>query len=149
MSDPLIKPNPMLTRLYDNNARLKQTETKETPPLWFPYAVNPLAAPAAVGDFAQPWPILSLVFYVSVFVATTNNATNFWTIDLIEQPSGTVVASVSTASGVTASTWTRLKDTSVTASPTTTAAYTVSANKTLAPGNLFMVPSVSVLRTGN
>lgn len=31
MSEPLIKPNPMLKLLQDNNTRLKQTETKEVP----------------------------------------------------------------------------------------------------------------------
>jgi len=147
MSEPLIKPNPMLKLLQDNNTRLKQTETKEIPPLWLPYAqraLNPLAATAAAGDFAQPWPILAQVFYVTVFVQTTNNGTNFWTIDL-QDTTGTVVATVNT-SAIAAGTWARLSDTTVTASATTNAELSVICTKTLAPGNLFVIPALSVLR---
>ena len=148
MSDPSII---IQRQILDLQMSMEVLRKSDVPPTYLPYAqrsLNALAATAAAGDFAQPWSAYFLVFSVSVFVATTNNGTNYWTIDLIEQPSGTVIATVNT-SAATAATWTRLNDTSVTQPASTCASLTCSATKTLAPGNLFLIPSVAVLRTGN
>jgi hypothetical protein len=137
-----------LAVLADQLERLRKADAT---PIFLPYAqrsLNALSATSAAGDFAQPWPAYFLVFAATVFVQTTNNGTNFWTIDL-QDTTGTILATVNTSSGVTASTWTRLSDTSVTQPLTTNAELSVICTKTLSPGNLFVIPSVSVLRTGN
>ncbi len=144
--------NELLRMLYGNEARLKQTEVKEVPPLYLPYAqrvVNPATTGGgtqAVGDFPQPWPVLHVAFYVSVFVVTTNNGTNFWTIEL-RDATNAVIASVTTAAA-SANTWTRLADTVITAPLTTNAVLSVVITPTLAPGNIYVVPSVAMIRTG-
>lgn len=143
MSDPRAQ--------RDVSRRLEQTQVIERPMIYLPYAqraLNPLAATAAAGDFAQPWAANFIVFRVTVFVTTTNNGTNFWTVDL-QDTLGNVIASVNTSSGVSASTWTRLADTTVTQPATTNAELSVICTKTLAPGTLYVIPSLAVLRTGN
>ena len=148
MSDP----NLIIQRqVLDLQNTLEHLRKADVPPLYLPYAqraVNPLTATAAAGDFAQPWAAYFLVFSVTVFVVTTNNGTNFWTID-IQDTTGAVVATVNTSSGVTASVWTRLADTSVTQPVSTNAELSVICTKTLTPGNLFVIPSLAVLRSGN
>jgi hypothetical protein len=137
-----------LAVLADQLERLRKADAT---PIFLPYAqrsLNALSATSAAGDFAQPWAAYFLVFAATVFVQTTNNGTNFWTIDL-QDTTGTVLATFNTSSGVTASTWTRLSDTSVTQPATTNAELSVICTKTLSPGNLFIIPSVSVLRSGN
>lgn len=148
MSDPYLSMQRQIQALED---RLEALRKADVPPTFLPYAqraLNSVAATAAIGDFAQPWEAYFLVFSVTVFVATTNNGTNFWTIDLVDT-TGAVIATVNTSAGVTASTWTRLTDTSVTQPLSTNAELSVIATKTLTPGALFAVPSVSVLRIGN
>ncbi len=148
MSDPYLSKQRQIQALED---RLEVLRKSDVPPIFLPYAqraLNSVAATAALGDFAQPWEAYFLVYSVSVFVSTTNNGTNFWTIDL-QDTTGAVIASVNTSSGVTASTYTRLSDTTVTQPLSTNAMCIVVATKTLTPGALFAVPSVSVLRVGN
>lgn len=141
----------VLRMLYDTDARLKQTETREVPALWLPYAqraLNPQAAGAALGDFAQPWPMLPQVFSCSVFVTGTNDGGNYWTIDL-RDTTGTTIASVNT-SAMAANTWARLSDTSVTQPATTNVELVVVTTITAgAPGTIYVVPGVSAIRTGN
>ncbi len=148
MSDPYLSMQRQIQALED---RLEVLRKADVPPIFLPYAqraLNSVAATTAIGDFAQPWEAYYLVFSVTVFVATTNNGTNFWTIDLIDT-TGATIASVNTSSGVSASTYTRLSDTTVTQPLSTNAMCNVIATKTLTPGALFAVPSVSVLRIGN
>jgi hypothetical protein len=148
MSDPNLTTQRQIQALSDQLERLRKSDV---PSVFLPYAqraLNAVAATATLGDFAQPWEAYFLVYSVSVFVATTNNGTNFWTIDLVDT-TGATIASVTTSSGVTAATWTRLSDTTVTQPLSTNVALSCIATKTLTPGNLFAVPSVSVLRIGN
>lgn len=140
----------MIRRLQADDARLRQTETKEVPLLYLPYVprvVNPTAGGASLGEFPQPWPALILAFYVTVFVGAPNNGTNFWTINLVDAAGGTV-ASVNT-SAIAANTWVRLSDLTITQPATTNPVLTVNAVITLAPGVIYVVPSVALLRTGN
>lgn len=129
---------------------LEQTRTIERPAHFLPYAqraVNPVAATSNPGDFAQPWPANLLAFYVTAVVLTTNNGANFWTIQ-INDLAGNVLASVDT-SGLTANVWGRLSDLTVVQPVSTNSLISLVATTTGAPGNLFLVPSVSALRTGN
>ena len=148
MSDPYLSIQRQLQALEEQLERLRKADV---PPTMLPYAqraLNSVAVTTAIGDFAQPWEAYFLVFAVTVFVQTTNNGTNFWTIDL-QDTTGAVIASVNTSSGVSINTWTRLSDTSVTQPLSTNAQLSLIATKTLTPGVLFTVPSVSVLRIGN
>lgn len=149
MSDPNVI---MQRQILDLQAALEVLRKADVPPTYLSYAqraVNPLTATSTAGDFAQPWQGYFLVFSVSVFVVTTNNGTNFWTIDLVDSASGSTIATVNTSSGVTASTWTRLADTTITQPASSNVAMSVVCTKTLTPGNLFVVPGIAVLRTGN
>lgn len=150
MSEPLIQPNPLLTVLRDNNTRLKQTETKETPPLylpWVPRAGNPIAATAGWGDMAQPWPVNLLAFSCAVFVNAPNNATNFWTLTLINA-AGATLATLSTAA-IAAGAWTRLSTNAITQPAAANPSMAIVATTTLAPGTIYIVPTLALLRTGN
>lgn len=101
----------------------------------------PLASsPGNPGDFAQPTGITILVFRVSVYVVTTNNGTNFWTIAL-QDTAGSTLASVVT-SAASANTWTRLTDTTITQPGSSNVALSVLATATLSPGAIFIVPEV-------
>lgn len=148
MSDPNILLSRQIQTLRDQLEALRKADAAPTLLPYAQRALNSVAATTALGDFAQPWEAYLLVFSVTVFVSTTNNGTNFWTIDL-QDTTGAVLASVNTSSGVTASTWTRLSDTTVTQPLSTNAELAVIATKTLTPGALFAIPSVSVLRIGN
>jgi len=148
MSDPYLTMQRQIQALED---RLEVLRKADTPSVFLPYAqraLNSVAATSSLGEFAQPWEAYLLVFSVTVFVQTTNNGTNFWTIDLLDT-TGATIATVNTSSGVSASTWTRLSDTTVTQPLSTNASLSVVATKTLTPGALFAIPSVSALRIGN
>lgn len=157
MSEPLIQPNPLLQLLYADQARLSQTETKEIPPLYLPWSQRtlnpfPLASSGGVwGDTPQPWTNLPLAFTVTADVLTTNNATNFWTIELLTftaAGASSVVASVTTAA-LTANVPARLSDTSVTPPAATDVSYFIKLTATLSPGAIFIFPALAILRTGN
>ena len=148
MSDPYLTMQRQIQALEDRLEPLRKADITSVNLSYAQRTLNNVAATAALGDFAQPWEAYYLVFSVSVFVSTTNNGTNFWTLDL-QDATGAVIATVNTSSGVTASTWTRLSDTTVTQPLSTNAVCSLLATKTLTPGNLFAVPSVSVLRIGN
>jgi hypothetical protein len=108
----------------------------------------PLASSAsALGYFGQPWAVQVLAFYATVFVVTTNNGTNFWTINLNDS-TGTTVASFNT-SAIAANTSTRFSDTTITQPAAASTSLTVIATATLSPGAIYIVPSVAWLRTGN
>src|SRR3972149_4230709 len=91
----------------------------------------------ALGDFAQSGEITLLAFFASVFVQTTNNGSNFWTLTLTNS-AGATLASVSTAAA-SATTWTRLSDTTVTQPSSTNVVLAVFATATGSPGGIFIV----------
>lgn len=146
MSDPYAQRN--LAR------DLEQTQVVERAPLYLPWAQRvlnpfPLASSGGVwGDQALLWSVNVLAFYASVFVSTTNNGTNFWTLDLIASPSNTIVASVTTAA-IAAGAFSRLSDLTITQPASTDVVLSILATATLAPGAIYIVPSVALLRTGN
>lgn len=119
-------------------------------PIYLPFIPErvipiPLASSGGVhGYFAQPWPIAVLAFYATVNVLTTNNSTNYWTIQLQDSPAN-VLASVSTQTGVTPGAAFRLLDTTVTAPVAASPFLQVVPIATGAPGALYLVPAVAVL----
>ena len=154
MTEPLIQPNPMLATLRANDLRLRQTETRETPPIYLPWSQRvlnpfPLASSGGVwGEMPQPWPVNVLAFYCTVFVSTTNNGTNFWTIAVFGAPSNTAIASVTTAA-IAANTFSRLSDLTITQPASTDTEFYILCTATLSPGSLILHPAVALLRTGN
>lgn len=146
MSDPYAQRN--LAR------GLEQTRVIERSPLYLPWTqrvLNPFPLASSGnpwGDMGQPWAVSILAFYASVFVVTTNNGTNFWTIDLLDTATSTVLASVSTAA-IAANVYTRLVDTTVTAPGATNPALFIRPTATLSPGAIYIVPALALLRTGN
>mgnify|MGYP001608706359 CR=1 FL=1 len=150
----MINQNDMLKMLMENDKRLSQTEVKEVPPLYLPWAQRvlnpfPLASSGqSWGDMGQPWAVNVLAFYVTVFVATTNNGTNFWTLNVVANPSATTIASVST-SAIAANTGVRLSDTTITQPAASDTWIELQATATLAPGAIYIFPALALLRTGN
>jgi len=84
-----------------------------------------------------------IVFRAAVFVVTTNNGTNFWTITLRDS-AGAVLATLDT-SAISANTWTRLATTSITQPDATNVVLTVRPTATLSPGAIFLVPEVLLI----
>lgn len=145
MSDPFAQ---------RNTARgLEQTRVIERAPIFLPWsqrALNPfpLASSGGVwGDMGQPWEVLLLRFTVSVFVSTTNNGTNFWTLDLID-PASTLLCQLTTAA-ISASTWTRLSSVVFVQPSAANVVISLRLTATLSPGQIFAAPSLALLRVGN
>lgn len=106
----------------------------------FPFASSGNSA----GEFPQFGTDLAiLVFRLSVFVVTTNNGTNFWTITLRDS-AGTILATLDT-SALAANTWSRLATTTITQPGGANAVLTVRPTATLTPGALFVVPELIVV----
>lgn len=142
MSDPLD----VMRQIRALERQLDQSRQKPGNLLSLPYAqriLNPFPLVSSGGiasDFAQSQALMILEFRVSVFVQTTNNGTNFWTLE-VRDTAGTALASVTTAA-ISAGTWTRLSDTTITQPGSSNVALNVFATATLAPGNIFLVPEI-------
>lgn len=132
---------------------LEQTRVTERSPLYLPWtqrSTNPFplaSSGGGWGDSAQPWAVNVLWVYVSVFVPTTNNGTNFWTLTLVDD-TNTVRATLDT-SLIAANTWRRLSVVPSSQPAATNAVLTIVATATLSPGAIYIVPAVALLRTGN
>lgn len=144
----------MLRMLKDNDRRLRQTETKETPPIYLPWSQRilnpfPLASSGGVwGDMVQPWAVTLRAWYNTITVITTNNATNFWTVAL-KDAAGVTLASFTTAA-FTVNVSTRAAGiTSFTQPSSSNAFINIVVTATLNPGAIFIFPALALLRTGN
>lgn len=109
--------------------------------------VNPIAlasSPATICDIAQARAVTVISFTCSIFVATTNNGTNYWTIKLADQ--GASVLSSFDTSGIAAGTWTRFAP-ALSAQPgAANVSIIVQAVATGAPGAVYVIPEVRVKR---
>lgn len=105
----------------------------------------PLASSgASAGEFPQFGTDLQIVvFRAAVFVVTTNNGTNFWTITL-RDTAAAVLATLDT-SVAAANTWTRLATTTITQPGSTNVVLTVRPTATGTPGAIFVVPEILVI----
>ena len=150
MSDPNLTMQRQLQAINDVQEQLRKADV---PAIYLPWAQRvlnsfPLASSGgAWGETPQPWEINVLSWYVTVFVVTTNNGTNFWTLAL-QNDAGVQLASLST-SAIAANAWTRLSTTTITQPATTNTAFTLRPTATLSPGAIFIVPSLAILRVGN
>jgi hypothetical protein len=77
-------------------------------------------------------------WYQLAYVATTNNGSNYWTLDLVEPDLATVHATIDT-SAISADTWTMIDDTTINAdvSRSDLGLY-VRITKTGSPGALYL-----------
>jgi hypothetical protein len=98
------------------------------------------------GNAPQPWAISIQQIAASVFVDTTNNGSNFWTLTF-QDSIGTTLATLSTAA-ISASTSTRLTAGSITQPNASSALILLSATATGSPGSIIILPAVSYVRTG-
>jgi hypothetical protein len=98
------------------------------------------------GNAPQPWAITIQEIAASVFVDTTNNGSNFWTLTF-QDAFGTTLATLSTAA-ISASTSTRLSTTTITQPSASSALIILSATATGSPGSIIILPAVSYVRTG-
>jgi len=147
MSDEILR------MLRENDARMGITEVKEVPPLYLPWAqrlLNPFPLAQSGqgwGDSGQPWAANILIFYASVFVVTTNNGTNFWTLTLTDD-TNTIRATIVT-SGIAANGWHRLSAVPASQPAAGNSVLSITATATLTPGAIYIAPAVALLRTGN
>lgn len=149
MSDTNLDIQRQLLALQSGHELLRKAETPALYPPWAQRVVNPFplaSSGGGWGDCAQPWEASLAAFSCSVFVQTTNSATQFWTIRLLDTASATL-ASFTTAA-VTANTWTRLSTTSFTQPGASNVALTMTVTATLSPGAIFIVPTLALFRTG-
>lgn len=136
-------------RLERLERTVERVRKPDLPGLRLSYAqriLNPItlaASPAVAGDFPQTGTIVMLAFRASVFVQTTNNGSNYWTIDLINT-AGATLATFDT-SALSTGTWTRLAAVSLTQPSSSNVDLAVRATATGSPGNLFLVPELVVV----
>lgn len=150
MSDPFLTMQRQIQAQQEQLERLRKADVASLTLNWTQRVLNPfpLASSGGVwGDTPQPWAVNLVAWYCSVFVSTTNNGTNFWTLTLVNT-AGTTLASLST-SAISANTWTRLSTTSFTQPATTNVDLAIIATATLSPGSIIIAPTLSILRTGN
>ena len=150
MSDPNLTTQRQIQALQDSQERLRKADVTAIYLPWTQRVLNPfpLASSGGVwGDQGQPWSVTLLRFTVSVFVSTTNNGTNFWTLDLID-PASTLLCQITTAA-ISASTWTRLTSTTFVQPGTSNPTISFRLTATLSPGQIFVAPALALLRTGN
>lgn len=115
----------------------------------YPLLTIPVVAAASPADFAftnQPWACRLLASYVSVYIQPTNNALNYWTVDIFDVP-GTTLYSQNT-SALAAGAWARLPITINNQPATTSIRFYYRLTATGAPGEIYVVPTLAVLRTG-
>lgn len=151
MSDPNLDIQRQMLALQNGHEQLRKADVAALYLPWTQRVLNPFPLASSGnpwGDTGQPWATYILAFYVSVFVNTTNSATQFWTIDLLDTATSTVLASVST-SAMAANTYTRLSDLTITQPGSTNPALYIRPTATLSPGSVFIAPAVALLRTGN
>ena len=151
MSDPNLAIQRQIQSLNDGHERLRKADVPAIYLPWTQRVLNPFplaSSGAAWGETGQPWAVNVLAFYCTVFVATTNNGTKFWALTLIDS-AGTTLATLSTASGVSADTYTRLSTTAITQPSAGNARLAIRATATLSPGAIYIMPALALLRTGN
>ena len=150
MSDPNLVIQRQIQDLQDGHERLRKADVPAIYLPWSQRVLNsfPLASSGtAWGETAQPWEVYVLAWYVSVFVVTTNNGTNFWTLTLRDSASS-VLATLDTST-IAANTWTRLSTAAITQPGASNTVFTLRPTATLSPGAIFIVPALALLRTGN
>jgi hypothetical protein len=151
VSDPNLSVARDMKVLQDTLERLRKADVSALYPPWTQGVLNPFPLASSGGGWgymAQPWECTILAFYCSVFVNTTNNATNFWTISLINA-AGSTLASFTTAA-IGAGVWTRfaVAYASIVQPSSSNAVLAVIATASLSPGSIFIVPAIAMLRNG-
>ncbi len=144
----------VVSDLRDKDRRLGKLEGRDIPALYMPWTQRvlnsfPLASSGgAWGDSVIPAYSRILGFYCSVYVSTTNNGTNYWTVYLNNTPGGVTAASFNT-SGIANNVWTRFTITTGFTQPVSTDNhFEIALVATLSPGAIYIVPAVAIIRRG-
>lgn len=134
-------------------ARSDRQHGGDIPALYMPWVqrvLNPVPLASSGTTFMDsvvPSAVRVLKWYCDVYVNTTNNGTNFWTLTLSSFPSATTIATFNT-SAIAANTGVRFA-TSPGAQPSSTDIFLyISGTATLSPGSIFVMPAVAILRNG-
>lgn len=139
----------LLRRITRLERALENTRSVDIPGIRLPYAQRilnpfPLASSGnAPGDFPQSRALTILAFNVSVFVVGTNSGADYWTLQLYEDLTMTVVATVVT-SAIGPGTWARLSAASLGQPAAGNIAFSLVATATGAPGAIHIVPEMIV-----
>ena len=150
MSDPNLSMQRQIQALEEAQERLRKSDVAAIYLPWTQRILNPLplaSSGATWGDLGQPWEVYALAYTVTVFVVTTNSATQFWTIAL-KDSAGTTLASVNT-SAIAANTGARLSTTTITQPGSSNTFLSIIPTATLSPGAIYIFPALSLLRVGN
>jgi len=151
MSDPNLTTQRQILDLQAGHERLRKADVPALYLPWTQRVLNPFPLASSGngwGDMGLPWAVNVVAAYATALVLTTNNGTNFWTVQWIAQPSATVIASVTTAA-IAANTGTRLSA-SIIAQPASSDTWVeLRPTATLSPGAIYIFPTVALLRTGN
>ena len=143
MSDDVI-----IRRLAATARELGRTAVSDRPAIRLPYSMRilnpfPLASSGqTAGDFPQSSAVVLLAVNFSVFVVTTNNGTNFWTIG-IQNAAGASLGTVTTAA-IAANTFVRLSIATLTQPASANVVLSPYAIATLNPGAIYIIPEVIV-----
>lgn len=116
---------------------------------WGAYgAINPITASGQSPYATSIDRNMTLIKWAQmVYVATTNNGSNYWTIEIKRITDGSVVNSINTSSGVSANTATLLTDSTFSIASLTAAhvGLYIICSKTGSPGDLYLFgPSLEV-----
>lgn len=106
----------------------------------------PASSGAYWGDAPLIWPISVLGFGASVYVNTTNNASNYWTLSVV---SAAGALATCTTAGIAANVSSRIAAASVAVQPGASDPIIVLvATATGSPGAIYIAPALSYVRTG-
>lgn len=143
MSDPRQRDIEKLKRGLE---RLRQLDIPGQLLAYTPRVANPFplassGTEAGYFPFSQTWSVLAVSY--AVFVVTTNNGSNYWTIAMNGLNSATAIATVTT-SAISANTWTRITAASITQPSTSDVGAQPLLTATGSPGAIYLVPEIMV-----
>lgn len=140
-----------LRRMKRYDATLDRLKTRETPAIYPPFVqrvLNPFPLASSGNpfcDMGQPWAVYLLAWYCTVYVSTTNNGTNYWTVTL-RDAGGSILGTFNT-SAIAANTTTRFAVTSLTQPSSSNSQLYIQPNASNAPGAIFIYPTLALVRT--
>lgn len=142
----------LMTYISRQERALRSRRETSFPDIYLPWTqrvLNPFplaSSGTSWGDMVQPYPVRILAYYCSVIVLTTNNGTNYWTVDLKDDANNTL-ATFNT-SAISAGTTTRFTVSagSITQPATTNPSLKITPTAALSPGSIRIYPAVAVLR---
>lgn len=147
-NDRFYRTDRALDYYYDGTRWLTTTLYHE--PAALQDVLNPNAGTATIHRavlWGTDYAVWAVTLYAWVYVVTTNDASNYWTIALFRQPGNASVASVNT-SALAANTHSRLQAAIAAQIATTDYEVEIVPSKTGAPGNIFVATALAYRLVG-